>query len=46
MIIKLDKRGTFTIPKIVRDTLNIQGGDNIKIEVVDDKLIITKPENK
>lgn len=46
MIIKLDKRGTFTIPKIVRDTLNIQGGDNIKIEIVDDKLIITKPENK
>lgn len=43
MIIKLNERGTFTIPKIVRDTLNIQGGDNIKIEVVDDKLIITKP---
>ena len=46
MIIKIDKRGAFTIPKIIRDALNIQGGDNIKMEIVDDKLIITKPKNK
>lgn len=44
MKLKIDKRGTITIPKIIRETLDIQCGDILKIEVVEDKLIITNPK--
>jgi AbrB family looped-hinge helix DNA binding protein len=46
MIIKLDKRGTFTIPKIIRETLGLKPDAEIKLELDGEKLIITKPKNK
>lgn len=46
MIIKLDKLGRFVIPKVLREVLGIKPDGEIKLELVDDKLIITKPKNK
>lgn len=45
MIIKL-KDGRFVIPKIIREALGLDLESEIKLELVDDKLIITKPKNK
>lgn len=46
MIIKLDGNSRFVIPKIIREALGIKPDGEIKLELVDDKLIITKPKNK
>ena len=40
MNIKL-KDGRFTIPKVLRDMLKLKPNDEIKIELVENKLIIT-----
>lgn len=45
MKIKL-KDGRFVIPKIMRETLGIKTDSEIEINVVDKKIIITKPKNK
>lgn len=41
MIIKL-KDGRFVIPKLIRKALGIEADSEIKIELQDDKLIVTK----
>lgn len=46
MIIKLNERGTFTIPKIIRETLGLKPDAEIKLELDGEKLIITNAENK
>lgn len=46
MIIKLDKRGTFTIPKIIRETLGLKPDTEIKLELEGEKLIITNPKKE
>ncbi len=44
MIIKLDGKGRFVIPKIIRDTLKLELDSEIEINVVDKKLIISKAD--
>ena len=46
MIIKLDGLGRFVLPKIIREALGVKPNGELKIELVDDKLIITKPKSK
>lgn len=46
MIVKINKSGMVLIPKIVRDTLGIQPDTKINLEIIEDKIIITKIEEK
>lgn len=49
MEIKLQKWGNsngIRIPNIMLKSLNLKANDKVKIEQVDDKIIISKPDNK
>ena len=46
MKIKLDGLGRFVIPKIMRESLGLKTNSEIEINVVDEKIIITKPKGK
>lgn len=46
MIIKIDTAGRILIPKPIRKALGLESGTEIRIEIIDKKLIITKVESK
>ena len=41
-IVKVTRKGQITIPKGIRDTLNIKEGDLLKVEERDGRIIIKK----
>ena len=45
-IVKLGKRSQFVIPKAIREKVNIDEGDNIFIDVIDDVIVITPVPKK
>ena len=40
---KIDSLGRIVIPKEMRDQLDIKDGDSINIELVDNKIVISNP---
>lgn len=46
MIVKIDNVGKVTIPAPVRKFLGIKSGDEIKMEIIDGKIMLSKIEKR
>ncbi len=44
MILKIDKLGRVLIPKPIREFLNLKEDNKLKLEVIEDKIVISKIE--
>lgn len=43
MKIKLDEKGRIVIPYLIRQALDIKPKDEVKVELIENKMIIAKP---